>query len=108
MVFLNFLINKQTSWANVQENECITAYNDCLDLYNSLMKEFFTEDEPRKPQEIFHILQSIRDVTLEKFSFIAGIRDKNEFYLEYQTKLKEVINAKELKIIEINEQMNFE
>lgn len=90
------------------ENECITAYNDCLDLYNSLMKEFFKEDEPRKPDEIFHIIQSIRDVTLDKYNITAGIREKNEFYHEYQTKLKQIINSKELKIIDINEQINSE
>lgn len=90
------------------ENECITAYNDCLDLYNSLMKEFFKEDEPRKPDEIFHILQSIRDVTLDKYNIIAGIREKNEFYHDYQTKLKQIINSKELKVLDINEQINSE
>ena len=72
------------------------------------MKEFFIEDEPRKPEDIFHVLQSIRDVTLEKFNFMAGIKEKNEFYQTYQNKLKEFINVKELKTIDINEQMNSE
>ena len=90
------------------ENECITAFNDSLDLYNSLLKEFLKEDEPKKLQEIAQILQGIRDVTLEKFSAIAGSRERNEFYTNYQNKLKEVLDSKELKTLGINEQMNSE
>jgi len=79
-----------------------------LDLYNSLLKEFLKEDQPKTSQEISQILQAIRDITLEKFSAIAGSRERNEFYKNYQNKLKEVLDSKELKTMDINEKMNSE
>ena len=72
------------------------------------MRDFFRDDEPRKPEEIFAILQSLRDATFEKFNFIAGIREKSDFYANYQGRLKEIIDSKESKSFEINEQMNNE
>lgn len=50
----------------------------------------------------------MRDVTFEKFSFVAGVKDRNAFYASYQGKVKEIVEGKESKTIEINEQMNSE
>lgn len=50
----------------------------------------------------------MRDITLEKFNFIAGTKDKNEFYIDYLGKLKEILDSKETQSFEINEQLNNE
>ena len=35
------------------ENECISAYNESYDLFNSAFKQCFSEDKPKSFEEMF-------------------------------------------------------
>jgi hypothetical protein len=58
-----------------------------VDLYNSLLRDNFGNDEAKSFEELFQTLKQQRDMTYEKFHQIAGIREKNNFYEHYKQQL---------------------
>lgn len=49
--------NISSAWDFILENECISAHNDALELYNQSLKQYLSHDKPRNFEEIFNILK---------------------------------------------------
>ena len=59
----------------------------------------------KKEIEILLKFQETRDITLEKYHMIAGIKEKNNHYVEYKARLREFIDNKERTAIKLNDEM---
>lgn len=49
--------NISSAWDFILENECISAHNDAIELYNQSLKQYLSHDKPRSLEEIFNILK---------------------------------------------------
>lgn len=49
--------NISSAWEFILENECISAHNDALELYNQSLKQYLSQDKPKPFEEIFNILK---------------------------------------------------
>ena len=49
--------NIASAWDFILENECISAYNDALELYNQSLKQYLSQDKPKPFEEMFNILK---------------------------------------------------
>lgn len=70
------------------------------------MKKKFNEDKAIKKKELFKNLEELRDLAIMKYSQTAHMDPRFTYYDEYLTKIKEIIDQKQIEIIFVNDHLN--
>ena len=90
----------------VLEQECEITLNIATENYNNGLKHHFSNrHEPFETKELFRILKEARDQAIEEFVISGDIRDKFERYDDFLARLQDFMNAREDRIIEINDNL---
>lgn len=100
------IVDLTKSWNYIMEQQCKIACAQAYELYENYLEKVFSEQQSAMLFEtIYDKLQDIRDLALEHYFKIAGIRQKNQFYQQYKELLFKQIDNKEQQIMDTNEQM---
>ena len=93
------------AWGDVEENECVSSYNDATELYReNLKKNFEMHDTPFSSTELYRIMKDMRDQSMDILGSAGLIKDNSpDLYDEYTQKLQAFIDNKESLIFKLNE-----
>lgn len=73
------------AWGDVEENECVSSYNDATELYReNLKKNFEMHDTPFSSTELYRIMKDMRDQSMDILGSAGLIKDNSpDLYDEY-------------------------
>merc|ERR1711976_229198 len=75
---------------DVEDQECVTSYNDAYKLYMDNLKQYFSDQpEPYGPVELSRIIKDIRQQSLDEYAICSIVKESaEEKYNEHLEKLK--------------------
>ncbi|KRW99865.1 Guanylate-binding protein, C-terminal [Pseudocohnilembus persalinus] len=98
-------LNYEMAWNFLVESECIFGYNTALKNYKNQISNHLKDDVPRKFEELYNILKLVRENSFYEFTSIAGIRQKNQYYIKYKVHLQKQLNKIEIEILQKNDDL---